>query len=675
MAVVNHSRFRGQSSVFYLTGWGHAGDHWLSKALNAHPEIFVLNCYEPARIKYFSDGEGRGFRPDIVTMTAFLEDIGTDYKAIGECHAYRSTQLRPLREKYGDTVPDANLLRHPYTWLDFYIRHRANNCRMPGDWSGALEHEWRHANHALFRRLGLPEYDKKQVDVWAAFQGMWLMHNVLGDLRHGSRQVRIEDVTTRPEALNELTAYLTKGACAFTPALFDIVYDFAKLDYRGEETYVDPEAAWESWPEWKRAAFDVLVPGQVKDAYESVGYRLHRERPSRFAEMKHLSDANAKEPPIVFVSMMKSGTWLMREVLAAMTGLAPHDPKPAVTEADYADPEMVDIRPGTFLSSHLEASPEVCGRLRNAGAKVVFLHRNVGDILLSLHHHFLNDVDKCVGSSAGNDAFLASLPEDEALSLMITGFDVHPHHWEGAKLFFRQMRSWLDFAKEWPVHFVSYEDLLLDKPGELARLRAFLGEEAKNGDIEAIVAATGFDAMRDKAAGQGKAGHFRRGKAGEHLSRFSRHHFHLLETMMRQFDPDFEGRYAKTPYTDFYFLTPMVREFRLLVERLDELRQAKGKAELRVAVFGKSLLRKKLALMARPGLVVAGLADHEGNAAPANGVPGVDAAGLAASGADCVVCFGCGEAVRQAVEQAAAKLGVPALLRAGGRDDPEWLVM
>ncbi|WJW74597.1 hypothetical protein QVG61_08775 [Thiohalobacter sp. IOR34] len=272
---IQESKFKEQTNVFYITSWGHCGDHWLSKALNAHPEIFVLNAHEGSRPKYFKDGLGRHERPDILQYTAFLEDMGTDYEAIGECHAYRASQMEPVQSKYGDAIPIVNLQRHPYVWLDFYIRHRASNVRMPDGSNDALDHEWEHSNHELFAEMGLMGYERDDVEIWSAYQGMLLLNQVLPDVESGVRQVKIESVLASREEFCGLVDYLSHGRCDFDARLLDVVYGFSGKVYRGEETEADPEEHFRHWPEWKRQAFLKLVSDDARAAYESFGYRVH----------------------------------------------------------------------------------------------------------------------------------------------------------------------------------------------------------------------------------------------------------------------------------------------------------------------------------------------------------------------------------------------------------------
>ncbi|MBW1681152.1 MAG: sulfotransferase domain-containing protein [Deltaproteobacteria bacterium] len=616
---VSTSRFEADTNVFYLTGWGHAGDHWLSKALNAHPEIFVINCYEPARLKYFDDGRGRDTRPDLLTMTAFLEDIGTDYQAIGECHAYRASQMGPIQKKYGDRVPIANLVRHPYTWLDFYIRHRVNNCRMPGTWSGALEHEWQHARHDLFKCLDLRPYTKEQVEIWAAYQGMWLLHNVLVDLDHVDYFVRIEDLLTDRQALKDLVCFLTKGRCSFSENLLDTVYAFAHQVYRGEESYVDEKTAYQRWPDWKQKAFAVLVPEEVVHAYESLGYRF-AAAPPLYACMDQQPPPEEKltaERPIMLSSMMKSGTWMMRKILSKMTGLTPHEPIHDGDCTAFEDPRYLDHPPGTFFSWHFLASPAIQRTIRNKKARLIFLYRNIGDALVSLYYHFLNEPDAALGYPTNNKEFFNHLSVEGAMIFMINGFDFPPHYWIGASLFLRQMESMIRFSEEYPVHFVSYENLVAQKEKELARLADFLGCKADDQTIRSIVDATSFEAMKEEqlATLPSTSSHFRHGAVGDHATHLTPFHHNLLKHLILSTSPELPKMLMENGLNDFYRVDDFfqLEDFRLselyiekakqarqVLPRLKECAREKALPNLRVILYGMNFLAHALVELTRP---------------------------------------------------------------------------
>ena len=158
--------------VFYVTAWGYAADHyfgWFPKALNSHPEIFALLSHEGSRPKYMKE-RTRAERPPLIPFTEFLNDMGMTYQAIGDCYSYRVGQMPELHgnPRYAN-IPVVNLVRHPFTWLEFYVRWRAGNMRMRAGASDPLAWEWKVAHHGKYRHLGLKPYDKDEVQVSGTF--------------------------------------------------------------------------------------------------------------------------------------------------------------------------------------------------------------------------------------------------------------------------------------------------------------------------------------------------------------------------------------------------------------------------------------------------------------------------------------------------------------------------
>jgi hypothetical protein len=199
--------------TFYVTSWGYAADHWYAwfvKALNAHPEILAYLANEGSRPKYFTE-RTRAQRPDLMQYTKFIADVGMTYSAIGDCYSYRAFQAKVLRDKFGDTIPIINLVRHPYCWLKFYVRWRAANMRMPDGTTGPLDHEWSTVRHDIFNDIKLKPYEKKDIDIWASYQGMFLLNNIKRDVLSGVKQKTLEKIVKSPNSFSETVNYLTHG--------------------------------------------------------------------------------------------------------------------------------------------------------------------------------------------------------------------------------------------------------------------------------------------------------------------------------------------------------------------------------------------------------------------------------------------------------------------------------
>lgn len=266
------------SHVFFVTSWGYAADHWFAwfvKALNAHPEMLAYLANEGSRPKYYPEERSRSERPDIVKFTQFLADVGMTYTAIGDCYSYRVPMMKPVFEKWGEVVPVLHLTRHPYAWLRFYVQWRANNMRMAEGRTGPLEHEWNVANHELFGKLGLMPYEKKDVEVWASYQGMLMLNGIISDAQVAITCERMENVVNNPEQFARIVQYLTHGRVVYEKSLLAKVYSWVWTPFRGEGLLrIVPEEEHAAWPDWKREAFYKIVREDAIDLFRQLGYEL-----------------------------------------------------------------------------------------------------------------------------------------------------------------------------------------------------------------------------------------------------------------------------------------------------------------------------------------------------------------------------------------------------------------
>ncbi|MDC7250239.1 MAG: hypothetical protein PQJ49_10020 [Sphaerochaetaceae bacterium] len=271
MSETNHD-----SHVFYVTSQGYAGDHWYSwfcKALNAHPEVFAYIANEGSRPKYFHE-RTRSERPDIVTFTKFISDVGRTYQAVGDCYSYRAHKMQPLVDAYGEDVRWINLVRHPYVWLFFYTRWRATNMRMGAGKTKPLDHEWNIVQHELYE--GLRPYTKDDVAIWAFYRGLtFLNHHMMKDLNVDVQHIKLEDITNSPEYFNKIVAYLTHDRVSFDKSTLDLVYSWLYKPFRGEETvFVTAQDQKKSFEDWQLEAIDKIVSQEAQNKYKELGYEL-----------------------------------------------------------------------------------------------------------------------------------------------------------------------------------------------------------------------------------------------------------------------------------------------------------------------------------------------------------------------------------------------------------------
>ncbi|TPV92936.1 MAG: hypothetical protein B7733_23190 [Myxococcales bacterium FL481] len=261
-------------AVFFLTSHGMAGDHWfdwLPKALGSHSEIFVY-MGESVRSKYLHE-RSRKERPDVVAFAEFLFDLGTPYTAIGECFAYRSYQLDPLRRRFGGQVRFANILRDPFCWMEFFVTWRCNNLNQAPGVTTAIDHEWAVARHEEFAALKLRPYSREDVEVWATYQAMHILNRMKTDEADNVVNYRMEDMVGDPRRLQELVAWLTQGRIEYDRAALEAIYSWVDTPWRaGARVLADPAAIRQQWPEWKHEAFAALVTQATRERFSRLGY-------------------------------------------------------------------------------------------------------------------------------------------------------------------------------------------------------------------------------------------------------------------------------------------------------------------------------------------------------------------------------------------------------------------
>lgn len=271
MSTINHD-----SHVFYVTSQGYAGDHWYSwfcKALNVHPEMFVYIANEGSRPKYFNE-RSRSERPDIVSFSKFISDVGRTYQAVGDCYSYRAHKMKPLEDAFKDDVRWINIIRHPYVWLFFYTRWRATNMRMGTGQTKPLDHEWNIVQHELYKDLR--PYTKDNVEIWAFYRGLtFLNHHMMKDLNTDTKHVKLEDIANSKDYFNEIVSYLSHDRVQFDEKNLDLIYSWLYTPFRGEEkVFVTAENQKNNFEDWQLEAIDKIVSDEAKEKYKNLNYEL-----------------------------------------------------------------------------------------------------------------------------------------------------------------------------------------------------------------------------------------------------------------------------------------------------------------------------------------------------------------------------------------------------------------
>lgn len=265
------------AQVFYVSSHGVAGDHWFewfARSLNAHPDVMVY-MGETVRSKYLKE-RSRKERPDLLKFTQFLIDVGASYEAIGECFAYRAYQLELLKPVYGDKIRFINLVRHPYSWLGYYVDWRCSNMNMPAGNAEGVDHEWRTTCHDEIKRYRLKPYQRHEVDIWAFYQGLLILNRMVSDKREAGPNIPLETIIADQNAFQKTVSFLTHNRIHYDRILLDRIYSWVEKPFRTNGTIrKDPQKEYRNWPDWKNEAFNKIVRQETVEMFREYGYDIH----------------------------------------------------------------------------------------------------------------------------------------------------------------------------------------------------------------------------------------------------------------------------------------------------------------------------------------------------------------------------------------------------------------
>ncbi len=246
------------------------------------------------------------------------------------------------------------------------------------------------------------------------------------------------------------------------------------------------------------------------------------------------------EKPVVAISVFKSGTWIIRKIIADLTNLKFVEPNIAGGFVDHGDPKYLFHKSGLFYSWHLVPTIPVQHKLRSMKAQLVIVLRNIYDLSVSMYYHFINNVDWEINRGAGQDKFFKSLSKERGLTYIISGSKEKEFYWPGIGYYMSQMELLLEFAETYPCCVLTFERLVQDRKAAVADLARYLTIKIDDQRLAAVVEASSFKSMKERCRQKGIFSHFRIGKAFAYGNDLNKRHITLLQTQMRQYAPKLE---------------------------------------------------------------------------------------------------------------------------------------
>ncbi len=242
----------------------------------------------------------------------------------------------------------------------------------------------------------------------------------------------------------------------------------------------------------------------------------------------------------IFIStVFKSGTKLLERIIAELTGLSVNTPPKTTTDYDKIYKTTIDEN--TFFIWHNFPSEEVKAELEKKQYKVIFLVRNIYDLLVSQYHHFLNDVDRDIGHDTHTEKYFNDMGQDAGISLLISGATSKHFDWKGFSYILIQIQEMLKLSKEKGYLLIVYDRLIDNKPKEIIRIAKYLKLRLSAQALANVLHTTDLDQMRQdriRQTGTGSGEHFRIGKPREHINTLNPWHYHMINNLIRLYAPD-----------------------------------------------------------------------------------------------------------------------------------------
>jgi hypothetical protein len=250
--------------------------------------------------------------------------------------------------------------------------------------------------------------------------------------------------------------------------------------------------------------------------------------------------AQADARPIVMISVFKAGTHLMRRLLSDLTGRPHHEPPIVPGKVDYYDPDQLQFVPGRFYSWHLVPTEPIRRRLIAANARPVLVLRNLFDLVVSMYHHFADNIDADSGRGRNVDHHFRAMDRDAGLEAIIVGMTRPDFRWRGIGPQAAHMVDLLTLAEAHPSFVTSFERLTAHKRQEVQRLAAYLDLPLPPDRLDTMVGGSSFEAMRAQARAQGRGSHYREGQPGSHARALTPRHISLVRQMVAEHAPTLE---------------------------------------------------------------------------------------------------------------------------------------
>lgn len=252
----NRSESEGFPSLFAIVSWGAAATHWLSKVLNAHPDVLCLHNTH----SHWARKSGSA-RVDDLTYMQIIHRAAQGYRLAGDCHGISGTSIARLRSQWKDRFRSAVVVRHPIP-------------RLASAWNLATKtrFQYHELDHDRLRASAPSELR------WLKSEGDFVFLHLAGMINSIQTDDKIgpiykmEDLVVDQDQVRSLLRFLSAEQLDFDPALPEAVFRQELVSHSGKDAPRDPELVFQSLSGWQKEIFTAVFESRSRQIYESLGY-------------------------------------------------------------------------------------------------------------------------------------------------------------------------------------------------------------------------------------------------------------------------------------------------------------------------------------------------------------------------------------------------------------------
>ncbi|MGN7612485.1 sulfotransferase domain-containing protein [Magnetococcales bacterium HHB-1] len=243
---------------------------------------------------------------------------------------------------------------------------------------------------------------------------------------------------------------------------------------------------------------------------------------------------------LVNLTVFKSGTHLLRQIIQDLTGLPFFEPEIIPGQVNYQDPNQLYHTPGTFYSWHLQPTAEVRQKLMQMNAKPILLLRNIYDLTISIYYHFAHNIDHEIGRGRNVDHYFREMNFEEGIEAIIRGLRRPDFYWRGLAPHLHHSLRMLKLAQAYPSFITSFEKLTQNKSTQIKKLADFLKIPLSEQKLADLIARSSFNAMKAEAkkSPSGVVSHYRQGKVDGHAHLLQSKQKRMIHALLQQETPD-----------------------------------------------------------------------------------------------------------------------------------------